>query len=133
MKAITYVLTMLMSLFMTGCQAQAPAAPAVQPAQPAAAVAVPSAQPVTAVAAPSAQPNTAVTETVVFWNSMGCTDQDCADPTHYHHCAAGCADPSHYHDCPAGCADTTHGHDCPTGNAGTGHHWEGGHHSGHHG
>ncbi len=108
MKTIAYMLSLLLSLLLAGGQAQAPADP-------------------------SAQTTTAVTAPAVFWNSMGCTDHNCADPTHYHHCAAGCADPAHYHDCPAGCADTTHGHYCPTGNAGTGHHWEGGHHSGHHG
>jgi len=49
-------------------------------------------------------------EPLVFVNSMGCTDHDCTDPSHYHYCGADCTDPSHYHDCPEGCSDTEHHH-----------------------
>lgn len=68
----------------------------------------------------SAQPVSA--PECVFCPSMGCVNQDCADPTHYHACYADCTDPAHYHDCPVGggvgymgcgmtgCTDPTHPH-----------------------
>lgn len=63
----------------------------------------------------------------LFWNSMGCTDPNCTDPTHFHHCDAGCTVAGHYHSCPAGC--TTHNHGGWQQGQGRGHHG-GGHHGG---
>ena len=58
----------------------------------------------------------------VFYSCMGCTDPNCTDPTHYHHCVAGCTDPAHYHDCPMNCQNPAHPHWGSHHSNGRGHH-----------
>ena len=78
----------------------------------------PASPPTVAEAAPAASPAQQEADTLAFVPSMGCYDQDCTDPAHYHHCDGSCAEAGHYHDCPQGCAHEGHHHNA--------------HHSGHH-
>ena len=45
-----------------------------------------------------------------FISSMGCYNQNCTDPSHFHTCGDDCTDPAHYHFCDADCSITEHGH-----------------------
>ena len=45
-----------------------------------------------------------------FLNSMGCSDKNCTDETHFHHCPADCGDYDHYHTCSLDCTETSHHH-----------------------
>ena len=45
-----------------------------------------------------------------YVSSMGCSDPNCADPTHFHSCDESCNDPAHYHFCDLDCEIKEHNH-----------------------
>lgn len=80
-------ITMLVFLFLlTGCDTATPDAPDEPP-----------------------QPESGAVS-IAFLSSMGCSDRNCADVSHYHACPADCANYDHYHSCALGCSETQHHH-----------------------
>lgn len=45
-----------------------------------------------------------------FTDSMGCSDQSCTNPDHFHDCDDNCTDPAHYHACDVDCRIEAHHH-----------------------
>lgn len=45
-----------------------------------------------------------------FMSSMGCSDKDCTDSSHFHDCSEDCSDPAHYHSCESDCNIKEHNH-----------------------
>ena len=45
-----------------------------------------------------------------FSNSMGCSDKNCSDASHFHSCDEDCSDPAHYHSCESDCNIKEHNH-----------------------
>ena len=45
-----------------------------------------------------------------FSNSMGCSDKNCSDASHFHDCNEDCSDPAHYHFCESDCNIKEHNH-----------------------
>ena len=68
------------------------------------------------------------TTNVAFLSSMGCSDQNCTNASHYHDCPPDCTDYDHYHNCNLDCAETSHHHDSQTVSGGHGEHHDDSHH-----